>query len=300
MERDMFQPRRHPSISYEKLRYITVGKSGVVYEIDDQRILKEYHSEGRDVERRAYELLGSHPNIARYLDSTENGSIILERGQVLRTICQKAGADQIPLYRKLRWLKHAAEGLRHVHENGIVQADVGCNNMILAGDDCLKLIDFEGCSIDGKPADSLYEWFSYRRSTPTISTQTDIFAYGCVIYEVMTGRPPYHELETSDNPSSLVEQLYEQNQFPDVAHLPLGELMQSCWHGTVSTMNEVMQALEAASLSSLEASVPPPLAGEFSPTDGVVNPTSTTIELSSRGTHQLVDDCTRRRTGCTM
>ena len=183
----------------------------------------------------------------------EDGSIILERGQVLRTIRQKAGADQIPLRRKLRWLRHAAEGLRHIHEKGIVQADVGCYNMILTRNDCLKIIDFEGCSIDNESADSLYEWFSYRRSTPTVSIQTDIFAYGCATYEIMTGRPPYHGLEKSDDRSSLIEQLYQKNQFPDVTHLPLGVVMRSCWHGTFNSMSEVIQALEAASPLGLKA-----------------------------------------------
>ena len=257
MERDMFQPqasnasfpkqRRHSSISYERLEYIATGGSAIVYGIDDQRILKEYYeSKENDVERRAYERLGSHHNIARYLGSMENGSIILERGHVLRTICQKAGVDQISLDRKLRWLRHAAEGLRHLHQNGIVQADVGCNNMVLVGDDCLKIIDFEGCSIDGEPADSCYEWFSYQRSTPTVSRRTDIFAYGCAIYEIMNGTPPFHELETDNDRSILAEQLYEKHQFPDVTHLPLGELMRSCWHGSFNSMSEVIHALEAA------------------------------------------------------
>lgn len=241
-------PTDHHFISYERLQYLAAGKSGIVYEIDDERVLKEYYeSNAGDVERRAYQRLGLHPNIACFLGNVRGGSIILQRGQVLRTICQKSGTDQIPLQRKLVWLKHAAEGLRHAHKNEIVHADVGCNNMILTEDDCLKMIDFEGCSIDGESADSLYEWFSYRRSIPTVSKQTDIFAYGCAIYEVITGRPPYHEFETLDDRYSLVEQLYEKNQFPVVTHLPLGELMQSCWHANFNSMSEVIQELEAFS-----------------------------------------------------
>lgn len=249
------KPRNPLSISYEKLEYIAAGKSGIVYGIDDERILKEYQDQESDesnVKRRAYRRLGSHPNITRYLDSLEDGSIVLERGKALRTICQRPGADQIPLHRKLRWLRHAAEGLQHVHEKGIVHADVGCGNMILTRGDCLKIIDFEGCSIDGESADSRYEWFSYRRSTPKVSIQTDIFAFACAMYEIITGRPPYHELETSDDRLGLVEQRYETDQFPDVIHLPLGELMQSCWHANFSSMSEVVRELRVSSPLSLK------------------------------------------------
>lgn len=242
------------SLDNLNLEFVAAGKSGIVYKIDDEKVVKQYtDSNDSDVERRAYERLDSHPNVARYLGSMKDGSIILERGQVLRMVFQQTGPDQIPLRRKLRWLRHAAEGLRYIHEKGIVQADVGCQNMILTRDDCLKIIDFEGCSIDGEEASSCYEWFSYRRSTPSVSQQTDIFAYGCVVYEILTGRPPHHDLGASDERARLVERRYQQNQFPDIRHLPLGELMRSCWHSNFNSMSEVIQALEAASLLSSNA-----------------------------------------------
>ena len=70
--------------------------------------------------------------------------------------------NKILLHRKLRWLRHAAEGLRHIHDKGIVHANVGYNNIVLIEDDYLKIIDFEGYSIDSEPAGLLYKWFSYR------------------------------------------------------------------------------------------------------------------------------------------
>ncbi|KAI9838766.1 MAG: hypothetical protein M1837_002332 [Sclerophora amabilis] len=241
----------HSSIAleFERLEFLAVGKSGIVYGIDEERILKEYHGEENemDVERRAFTRLGPHANIVRYLSATGNGSIILERGQPLRTIIQQTGADQIPLDRKRRWLSGAAEGMRYLHENGIIHADTGCHNMILV-QDCLKIIDFEGCSIDGEEATSCYEWFSYQESIPPISRTTDIFAYGCAVYEIITGRPPHHELETSNDPKRLAKRLYAEKRFPEVTDLPLAGLMQGCWHGAFGSMSEVLQALEAAGL----------------------------------------------------
>jgi len=128
-----------------------------------------------------------------------------------------------------------------------------CGPTVLMGSDCLKLIDFGGASIDGGEHGSCYQWYSYRRSKPAVSKQTDIFAFGCVIYEIVTGKNPYHEFEASDNRSHLVEQLYQENQFPDITNLPLGQLMQGCWHGTFNSMSEVVQALEAADSMSMKA-----------------------------------------------
>ncbi|ETI26853.1 hypothetical protein G647_10299, partial [Cladophialophora carrionii CBS 160.54] len=94
------------------------------------------------------------------------------------------------------------------------------------GSDCLKLIDFGGAGSDGGEHGSCYQWYSYRRSTPEVSKQTDIFAFGCVICKTLTGRHPYHEFKAFDNRSHLVQQLYQENQFPDVINLSLGQLTQ--------------------------------------------------------------------------
>jgi hypothetical protein len=107
-----------------------------------------------------------------------------------------------------------------------------------------KIIDFEGCSIDGEEAGACYEWFSYKESP--IGRKTDIFAFGCAIYEVVTGKQRCEELSEFDNAMLRVKQLYARNQFPGVENIPLGNLMQGCWQGTFSSMLEVLQELESA------------------------------------------------------
>lgn len=232
------------AITFDKLKFLAAGKAGVVYGIDDRRVLKEYlETDGGEVERRAYDRLGSHPNIAKLLSIRKDGSLILERGEVLRKIC-RSPLSEISLQKRLGWLRQAAKGYQYSHDCNIIHADVGCNNMILTREGHLKIIDFEGCSIDDEPADSCYEWFSYRPSVPTVSRRTDIFAFGCAIYEVVAGRPPHHELEASDNRYTEVEQLYANNQFPDVTSLPLGRLIQSCWDNEFTSIGEVLRELD--------------------------------------------------------
>lgn len=229
-----------------KKTFLAAGKSGVVYGIGPERVLKEFHDkDASGIEHRVYQRLGTHPNIAKVLEIQPNGSIILERGTPLRKICRASPAYKVPIQTKVRWLIHAAEGYKYLHNRNIIHGDVGCHNWILIGEDCVKLIDFEGCSIDGEPAGSCYEWFSYRPSMPRVSQRTDIFAFGCAIYEILTGKPPYHELETSDDPYGEVEKLYETHRFPDVTGLPLGQLIQSCWYGDANSMSDVIQKLEA-------------------------------------------------------
>jgi serine/threonine protein kinase len=244
--KEYVQPRSSLSINYQSLKFLAAGGSGIVYEIDEKRVLKEFHSEGINVERQALERLRSHANIIRLFGATENG-LILERGRSLRAVIQESGADRIPLDRKIRWLQEAAEGTRYMHDNGIVHADVGCHNWIIV-EGRIKIIDFEGCSIDGKEAGACYEWFSYKESMPAISRETDIFAFGCAIYEVITGRQPHDALLESDNRMARIKQLYAENQFPQVENMPLSNLMEGCWRGTFNSMEEILGKLEAADL----------------------------------------------------
>lgn len=225
--------------------FLGCGKSGVVYGIDSQRVLKVYHDEeAGELERRVYQRVTSHAKVAKLLEIRTDGSILLERGVSLRTICQASSFNSTPIQARVRWLRHAAEGYQCLHNSGIIHADVGCNNLILAQDDCVKLIDFEGCSMDGGAAGSCYEWFSYCPSTPRVTRGTDIFAFGCAVYEVSTGRPPYYQLEASDNKYREVEELYAKKSFPSVEELPLGQVVHKCWNGYLRTMEEVIQELD--------------------------------------------------------
>ncbi|KAF2261405.1 hypothetical protein CC78DRAFT_608336 [Lojkania enalia] len=104
---------RAPFRSYlisDILLCLAAGKSGVVYGIDDQRVLKEYHDfDGREIEHCADQRLGSHPNFAKVLDVQKDASIILELGELLQSACREPYAKTISLQRKLKWLQDAAE-----------------------------------------------------------------------------------------------------------------------------------------------------------------------------------------------
>ncbi|KIW76795.1 hypothetical protein Z517_09239 [Fonsecaea pedrosoi CBS 271.37] len=98
-----------------------------------------------------------------------------------------------------------------MHGNRIVHADIGCQTGT-------TVMDFEGCSIDGEVTNSCYEWFIYRPSTPRVTEQTDIFAYGCLVYEVLTGNPSYQEYKDSVHGDHDVEQPYLADRFPEVSN----------------------------------------------------------------------------------
>ena len=84
----------------------------------------------------------------------------------------------------------------HIHGKNIVHADVGSHNLLLDGSGHIKYIDFAGSGIDGEPALVCYEWCSFRPTPSSMpDIQTDIFAFGSMLFEIESGNLPYQELE---------------------------------------------------------------------------------------------------------
>ncbi|KAG5922982.1 hypothetical protein E4U61_004565 [Claviceps capensis] len=240
-----------PLTKHDTLIPIGVGGSAAVYGIDEATVLKRYYDEFDEsiaVERLAYDRLGTHYNIVKRLGEPDEKSFLLERGEPLSLLIRARGArcakpeESVDVDQRLIWIRDAAEGLRHIHSKGLVHADVACTNMVSV-QGRVKIIDFGGCSIDGSEAITGYNWYN-KRSLVSPNIESDIFAFGCAVYEILTGKPPHHRLEDVAERGELVRRLYAEKQFPEVDGLPLRELMLACWHGSLGSMDEVIRYLE--------------------------------------------------------
>jgi len=107
-------------------------------------------------------------------------------------------------------IKQAAEALGYLHLKGWVHCDVKPDNFLVKDDGTLKLIDF---SIAQKAKKGLGGLFGGRKIQGTRSymspeqirgramdPRSDIYSFGCVMFELLAGRPPY----TAVNPNELL------------------------------------------------------------------------------------------------
>jgi serine/threonine-protein kinase len=140
----------------------------------------------------------AHPNVVRVYDAGETegspyivmeyvpGHTIAERGRRLHT-------EAVPL------ALQACAGLQHAHDAGLVHRDVKPANLLVREDDVLKIADFgiaraaeqTRLTQHGTVLGTAAYLSPEQAAGEEVTTATDIYSLGAVVYELLSGRPPY-------------------------------------------------------------------------------------------------------------
>ena len=162
----------------------------------------------------------SHPNIAAIYGVHEADGI---RGLVLElvdgeTLRQRIDRGAIPLYDAMRIARQIGEGLDAAHQRGIVHRDLKPSNITIARDGTTKILDFglaKSVSTDRGGAESresivggseglVLGTASYMSPEQArgelVDKRADIWAFGCVCFEMLTGLPAFRGRPTGARP----------------------------------------------------------------------------------------------------
>ena len=180
----------------------------------------------------------NHPNIVGLYGSIQNGPITLI---ILEYACNGTVRDYItknnnqppanPLL--IKWCREGASALKYLHEQRVIHRDVKGSNCLLFGDHVLKLSDF-GLARDMDDDASMIS--SSVKGTPVYmapeihdkghySYQSDMWAYGMLLVEMSSGKPPFHGMMWH----AAVYQYTKFNLRPAiVASCPVAEIIHQC------------------------------------------------------------------------
>ena len=140
--------------------------------------------------------------------------------------------------------------MAHLHAHSFIHCDISCRNIVVTSSLDGKLIDFGSSAVLGERGlgaeEARYSCPSKIRANKLPSFQSDIFALGSAIYEILTGSPPYKDI-TSDE----AEERFEMLQFPDTASLEAGDVILRCWMGNFLAVSQVETELKMVTITTL-------------------------------------------------
>ncbi len=215
------------------------GGMGAVYRARDRRLGRdvaikvlptEFASAPDRLARfeREAQVLASlnHPNVATLYGFEDLGGLpflVMElvSGQTLRDRIARAA---LPLTEALTIAKQAAEGLEAAHDKGIVHRDLKPANVMITPDGRVKLLDFglakafdatraaaemPTVTMSGTAPGVVLGTVSYMSPEQTrgaeVDKRSDIWAFGCCLFEMLTGRRAFGGETATDTIAKIIE-----------------------------------------------------------------------------------------------
>ena len=199
---------------YEILEVIGTGGMAVVYKArchrlnrlvaikilkdefaGDEEFRRRFHAEGEAV------AMLSHPNIVQVYDvsTTDNANYIVMElidGISLKQYMEKKGV--LNWKETLHFAMQIAKGLEHAHSRGIVHRDIKPHNVMVLKNGSVKVMDFgiarvmnKSNTLTKEALGSVHYISPEQAKGGHTDNRSDLYSLSVVMYEMMTGRPPY-------------------------------------------------------------------------------------------------------------
>lgn len=189
---------------YEKKVALKLVRRGM----DSEDILRRFHNEGQILASLEY------PNIARLYDGGihEDGRpyFVMEyvEGEPIHSYCDK---NKLSIKERLRLFKNVCEAVHYAHKNLVVHRDIKPGNVLVTKDGTVKLVDFgiakllesNGMGLVTSQTQTGIKLLTPEFASPeqvqgqTITTASDVYSLGILLYLLLTGRKPYRFESTS-------------------------------------------------------------------------------------------------------
>jgi len=195
----------------------------------------------------------NHPHIAAIYGIEQEDDL---RAIVLELVPGDTLADRllggaIPVAESVAIARQIADALDAAHEKGIVHRDLKPSNIKITPDEVVKVLDFGLAKASGE------EWTANVGQSPTITVagsthgiilgtagymspeqargravdrRADIWAFGCVLYEMLTGSRAFGGETTSDSIAAIIEREPDWSRLPASTPPAIQRLLRRCLH----------------------------------------------------------------------
>jgi len=144
-----------------------------------------------------------------------------------------------------RWARQIIESITYIHSKGIRHSDLRLDQWLVDADLNARLSDFNASGFDdqpdlgleGRPAQGLESPSHYLPRDPEAdnTVESDPFALGSTLYELVVGKRPYEGLSDES-----IESLYKERKFPSTEGLLFGKTIIGCWKGNFVSATDIL------------------------------------------------------------
>ena len=221
----------------------------------------------------------NHPNIAA-IYGLENAGVVTALVLELvdgPTLADRIAAGPIPVVEALRIATQIADALEAAHEQGIIHRDLKPANVKLRSDGTVKVLDFglaKALATDESRGSTAGFTNSPTMTSPmamsgvgvllgtapymspeqargkSVDKRTDIWAFGCVLYELLTGRRPFDGEDVSLTLAAIMKSEPDfkalPSDVPAAVRVCLGRCLQKDQKQRLRDIGDVRLALEGA------------------------------------------------------
>lgn len=168
--------------------------------MDTETVIRRFESERQILARL------EHPHIARLLDGgvSENGrpffAMEYVEGEPLTDYCN---ARALSIDARLKLFEDVCTAVSYAHQNLVVHRDLKPSNILVTSDGTVKLLDFGIARMLSGESERAFTQTDTKALTPAyaspeqinqgvITTATDVYGLGVVLYELLVGKKPFH------------------------------------------------------------------------------------------------------------
>lgn len=216
----LFKPGELFDNRYRIVEEIGRGGMGRVYKAEDTElditvalkiIRPKYSKDHYFIERFKKETLTarsiSHENIIRIFDlgeaeKTKYISMEYIKGQSLRELIQASGS--LTVKTALNIARQIVAALKAAHNKGIIHRDLKPSNILVGNDGQVYVMDFglamaiSEVSLSGESAGTPQYMSPEQVKSEKLDPRTDIYSFGAILYEMLTGRRLFEEKTPAD------------------------------------------------------------------------------------------------------
>jgi serine/threonine protein kinase/tetratricopeptide (TPR) repeat protein len=244
--------------SFEIVEMIGRGGMGVVYLAHDTRLDRSVAVKSIPAElqasptaqsrfKREAKLLASlnHPNIAvihEIIEQDEGGGYLILEYIPGQTLAERIANKPLKLEEALSIAQQVAEAVSAAHNKGVIHRDLKPGNIKITPDGRVKVLDFglaKASVSENKNVENTITQPGRVIGTPAYMSpeqargkdtdhRTDIWSFGCIMYEMLTGRLPFEGETATDTLARIIERQPDWDVLPQSTPMNIRVLLRRC------------------------------------------------------------------------